>query len=178
MSKEMKDPLEEFIQQNRAGFDDKEPSKQVWQNIERAMGFAKPNLWNSVALWRAAAVVFMVLSGFLLIPKFSEDRTRTAEVAMKDFKDVEAFYVSQISEKVGMIDEFQKSEGLNGYTQDFQRLEAMYLVLKDEMKSDPSRKVQDAMVLNLLVRIDLLNQQLYKLEKQRPRADKATDDSV
>jgi hypothetical protein len=161
----MKDPLEEFIHQNRAGFDDKEPSKKVWHNIRKAMGFEERNLWNSVALWRAAAVIFMVLSGYLLIPG-SKTRLQTADAGTNDFKDVEAFYVRQISEKVGMIDEFQKSEGLNGYTQDFQRLEAMYMVLKEEMKSDPnpSRKVQDGMVLNLLVRIVLLNQLLYQLE--------------
>ena len=174
----MKDPLEEFIQQNRADFDDREPSKKVWRNIENAMGFERRSLWNSVAVWRAAAVVFMVLSGYLLIPKGNMDTAQPADVVMNDFKDVEAFYVSQISEKVGMIDEFKKSEGLNGFTQDFQRLEAMYMVLKDEMKSDPSRKVQDAMVLNLLVRIDLLNQQLYKLEKDYPKDKKAKDDSV
>lgn len=174
----MKDQLEDFIQQNRAGFDDKEPSKRVWWKIERAMGFENRSLWNSVSLWRAAAVVFMVISGYLLIPKKNVDRPQSGDAAMHDFKDVEAFYVRQISEKVGMIDEFKKSEGLNGFTQDFQRLEAMYMVLKDQMKSDPSRKVQDAMVLNLLVRIDLLNQQLYRLEKEYPGDSKSTDDSV
>lgn len=173
----MKDPLEEFIHQNRVGFDDKEPSKKVWRSIEKAMGFETYGLWNSVMLWRAAAIVFMALSGYLLIPDIRDSR-QTADASMNDFKDVEEFYVKQISEKVGMIDEFQKSEGLNGFTQDFQRLEAMYMVLKDEMKSDPSKKVQDAMVLNLLVRIDLLNQQLYKLEKEYPENEKAVDDSV
>jgi hypothetical protein len=173
----MKDPLEEFIHQNRAGFDDKEPSKKVWQGIEKTLGFENRSLWNSVMLWRAAAVVFMALSGYLLIPDIRDSR-QAADASMNDFKDVEAFYVKQISEKVGMIDEFQRSEGLNGFTQDFQRLEAMYMVLKDEMKSDPSKKVQEAMVLNLLVRIDLLNQQLYKLEKEYPEDEKAVDDSV
>lgn len=65
-----------------------------------------------------------------------------------------------------MIREFQESEGLNGFTHDFQQLEAMYLVLKEEMKVRPSQKVKDALVLNLLVRIDLLNQQLHRLEER------------
>ena len=91
---------------------------------------------------------------------------------MKEFTDVETFYIQQISEKTELIDEFQRQEGLNGFTRDFQQLEAMYLVLKEEMKSRPSQKVKDALVLNLLVRIDLLNQQLHKLEK-----DYKTDDA-
>jgi hypothetical protein len=42
----------------------------------------------------------------------------------------------------------------------------MYQVLKLEMEKRPSADVKDALVLNLLVRIDLLNQQLNKLDKQ------------
>ena len=53
-----------------------------------------------------------------------------------------------------------------------------HMVLKDEMKSDPSKQVQEAMVLNLLVRIDLLNQQLYKLDKEYSKKEKASEDSV
>ena len=41
----------------------------------------------------------------------------------------------------------------------------MYQVLKEEMKIHPGQKVKDALVLNLLIRIDLLNQQLHKIEK-------------
>jgi hypothetical protein len=33
------------------------------------------------------------------------------------------------------------------------------------MKTHPTQKVKDALVLNLLVRIDLLNQQLHKIEE-------------
>jgi hypothetical protein len=40
----------------------------------------------------------------------------------------------------------------------------MYQVLKEEMKIHPSQKVKDALVLNLLVQIDLLNQELHKIE--------------
>jgi hypothetical protein len=171
-----KDEIEEFIRQNRSAFDDKEPSRKVWTGVERAMMFSSPRpWWNSVALWRAAAIVFMALSAYLLFPK-AQVRQQN-DVALKEFSDVEAFYIQQISEKVELIDGFQKNEGLNGFTHDFQQLEAMYLVLKEEMKNRPSQKVKDALVLNLLVRIDLLNQRLHKLEngeepegKSQPKA--------
>jgi hypothetical protein len=42
----------------------------------------------------------------------------------------------------------------------------MYQVLKTEMRQRPSQDVKDALVLNLLVRIDLLNQQLNKLDRR------------
>ncbi|HEX6891422.1 MAG TPA: hypothetical protein VF141_12020 [Chryseolinea sp.] len=161
----MKDRLEEFIRENRAAFDDKEPSEKVWSNINASLGLRRTGVWNSLVLWRAAAVIFMVLCGYLLIPKNTENPI-AVDSARSEFDDVEAFYIRQISEKVEMIDEFQKSEGLNGFTHDFQQLEAMYMVLKEEIKTSPSQKVKDALVLNLLIRIDLLNQQLHKLEKE------------
>jgi hypothetical protein len=159
----MKDRIEDFIQQNRNAFDDKEPSEKVWTGVERALIFSSSSWWNSVMLWRAAAVIFMVLSLYLLIPK--DGSRKQNELALKEFTDVENFYAEQISEKVELIGSFQRNEGLNGFTHDFQQLEAMYLVLKEEMKTHPTQKVKDALVLNLLVRIDLLNQQLHKLEK-------------
>ena len=161
----MKDRLEEFIRENRAAFDDKEPSDKVWKNINASLRSNRTSVWNSVVLWRAAAIIFMVLCGYLLIPKNAEN-TIAQDNESSEFDDVEAFYIRQISEKIEMIDEFQKSEGLNGFTHDFQQLEAMYMVLKEEIKTSPSQKVKDALVLNLLIRIDLLNQQLHKLEKE------------
>jgi hypothetical protein len=160
----MKDELEDFIGKNRKAFDDQEPSEKVWSIIERSLGFQRhASLWNSVALWRAAAVIFMAVTAFLLLPK---DQSAKQQLALKEFSDVENFYIQQISEKTDMIEEFKRSDGLNGFTNDFRQLEAMYLVLKDEMKNHPSQKVKDALVLNLLVRIDLLNQQIHRLENQ------------
>lgn len=159
----MKDQLDDFVHQNRGAFDDKEPSTRVWKGIAGSLSFNQRSLWNAVTIWRAAAIVFMVLSGYLMIPKESGQATNA--LAMKEFSDVESFYTQQISHKVELIDEFKRNEGLNGFTHDFEQLEAMYHVLKEEMKSRPSSKVKDALVLNLLVRIDLLNQHLQKLEE-------------
>lgn len=157
--------LEDFVKQNRSAFDDKEPSDKIWKNVEASVGVKRGGWWNSLTVWRAAAVVFMVLSLYLFVQRGGAKQQRGSEIALKEFTDVEAFYVEQISEKVEMIDEFQKNDGLNSFTQDFQQLEAMYMVLKEEMHAHPSQKVKDALVLNLLVRIDLLNQQLHTLEK-------------
>ena len=167
----MKDQLDDFIRKNRQEFDDKEPSENVWKRIEGSLTFGSQRGWNAVVWWRAAAIIFMALSLYLLIPK-SGIKTQNAEVATNEFNDVEAFYVQQISEKVELIDGFKKNEGLNGFTQDFKQLEAMYMILKEEMKSSPSQKVKDALVLNLLVRINLLNQQLYKLDQEYDKDEK------
>jgi len=48
--------------------------------------------------------------------------------------------------------------------------------MSEEMKKHPSEKVKEALVLNMLVRIDLLNQQIQKLEdsKKKKQSDAAT----
>lgn len=174
----MKDSLEDFISRNREAFDDKEPPEKVWENIAARSLPRSIGLWNSLLLWRAAAVIFMALSVYLMIPETRDTSKDISASQATEFNDVEAFYFKQISEKVEMIDEFQKSEGLNGFTQDFHQLEAMYMVLKEEMKTSPSDKVKDALVLNLLVRIDLLNQQLHKLENEYKSDKQPEEDSV
>jgi hypothetical protein len=169
----MKDELEDFVRQNRQAFDDKEPAEKVWNNIQSSLPAAKRiSLWNSVTVWRAAAAIFFALSIYLLVPKTVMVRNQGHDQSLNEFNDVEAFYVEQISQKVELIDKFQRNEGLNGFTQDFKQLEAMYSVLKEEMKNHPSQKVKDALVLNLLVRIDLLNQQLHNLEEDAGSKEK------
>lgn len=172
----MKDQLEDFIKDNRPAFDNREPSGRVWNAIEKAI-VPSGSIWNSVTIWRAAAIIFMMLSITLLIPKESNNKlAKTNDQVLTDFKDVESFYVAEISSKVSLIDRFGGNEGLNGFTQNFQQLDAMYMVLKEEMKNRPSAKVKEALVLNLLIQIDLLNKQLDKLDSGKK--EKENDEKI
>lgn len=155
----MKDSLKEFINQHRAEFDDREPSDRVWSKIQNAT--AKKRVLNALSIWRAAAVIFFGLSLYLFTSQ-KQDVSRL----QGEFKDLESFYNTQIAEKVEFIDKFEGYED-DQFTQDVQKLDAMYQVLREEMKSSPSEKVKDALILNMLIRIDLLNQQIKSLEDHR-----------
>jgi|SRR5690606_612545 hypothetical protein len=161
----MKERIEDFIRRNRDAFDDQQPAETIWNGISEKLLSKRPSLWNRLSVWRAAAVLFMGLSLYLAL------RPGTAanadQQAMREFADVEKYYTDQIARTVQLIDSYGTKEGLNGFTQDLYQLEAMYLVLKEEMERNPSAKVRDALVLNLLVRIDLLTQQLQKLDNGR-----------
>jgi hypothetical protein len=176
----MKDELEDFIRKNREAFDDRELPRDAWKAIKGNLAFQRPSLWNSVVIWRAAAILFMVTTGYFLVSSTLTQRSDVAQqkasaVTLNEFRDVEQFYTEQISEKVKLIANFKRADGLNGFTHDFHQLEAMYNVLNEQMKSNPSDKVKDALVLNLLVRIDLLNQQLHKLEREGHTHDDDTE---
>lgn len=163
----MKDSLKDFIHQNRDGFDDKEPREQAWSKIEATLPTGKTiSLWNSVSIWRAAAILFLGLATyFFMTGNQSSMQKREIAKLQSEFSDIEVYYSSEIAEKVAMINHFDESHESDQFTQDFQKLEAMYQVLKEQMKIQPTQKVKEALVLNLLVRIDLLNQLLYKLDQ-------------
>jgi hypothetical protein len=157
------DPLEKFIRSNRDAFDDKEVPADSWDHIGRSLLIKKKvSLWNNVAIWRAAAVLFLAVSVYLTLPLLKTSNEN--QTSIKEFHDVESFYAGEISKKVALIDELSEGDSEDEFTQDFKQLEAMYNVLREELKNHPSKQVKDALVLNLLVRINLLNQQLYKLD--------------
>jgi hypothetical protein len=161
----MENNLNEFIRTHRQEFDDQEPADRVWRNIRKSL-FKKRSLFDNLSFWRAAAIVFMVTTAGLLIQRLGD--TENGQVSLREFQDVEVFYNNQIAAKFELIETSSDADGLlNGFTKDFQHLEAMYQVLKEEMKARPSKRVGDALVLNLLIRIDLLNQQLQKLDAPR-----------
>ncbi len=146
------------------------PSENSWQKIiEQALPAASRQIfWNSITFWRALLqVILFGLSSYLLISKsyYRPNRQEVAEI--QGFNDLETYYSAQINEKMDLVHRYQSATGLteDEITQNLKKLEAMYLVLKDQMKQKPTQDVRDALVLNLLVRIDLINQQLNKLDK-------------
>lgn len=171
----MRDDLENFVNANRDAFDDKEPPAGVWNSILTSLPRQKVSWYDSVVLWRAAAMIFLALSIYLLIPRAAG--LKGGSVAVKEFNDVEAFYTGQISQKVALIEQISGASDGSELTHDFQQLEAMYNVLKEEWKARPSKKVKDALVLNLLVRINLLNQQLHRLEAEESEDEEETKKS-
>src|SRR6185436_12427002 len=157
----MKTKFERFIEHRRSEFDDKTPSERVWHRIAGNLFGTGGTVWNSVVVWRAAAIALLGLSLYLFVAKPAANSEVKPVLSQHEFGDIESFYSAQIIEKAALI----SNEGPfadDSFTQDLQKLEAMYAVMSEEMKKHPSEKVKDALVLNMLVRIDLLNQQIQK----------------
>src|SRR6478609_1142052 len=100
----MSKSLEDFIKKNRDAFDDKEPSERVWNNIESTLEKKQRNVWDSVMLWRAAAILFMGLSVYFFITRTSGETKQSASsiTLQKDFTNLESFYSAEIASKVAM----------------------------------------------------------------------------
>lgn len=169
----MKDSLKNFVNQHREEFDDKQPAEKVWSNIEGQLPGKGKTLWSNIVVWRAAAILFLTLSVYLLLsknyaPQMGADRAKL----QVEFSDLENFYNGQIADKIELISNIQEFNDEDSFTQDLEKLDAMYQVLREQMKAHPSEKIKDALILNMLVRIDLLNQQIKNLED----ADKKSGD--
>jgi len=181
MTPEDKDHLKEFIKSNRAAFDTEVPSNKVWNGIAKNLELTNTSSayqW----MWKVAAVVFFCTTGYLLLDKTNnaaqEKTIAQKEVAStEEFEATEAYYVSLISEKREQIfDHTNFSEAMEGmYEVDIEQLDAMYQVLKLQYASSPSNELQEAMTLNLLVRIDILNQQLSEVDGFNKKEDKVVE---
>ncbi|HNR73812.1 MAG: hypothetical protein UZ12_BCD005002695 [Bacteroidetes bacterium OLB12] len=173
----MKDSLKDFIDNNRQAFDNRVPSEKVWKGIESNL--PQTTWWHNIAVWRAAAIILFCVSGFLLFTNkpAGQDKRQTAQL-QGEFRNLEKFYSDQIAEKVEWISDTRDTFADDQFAQDFEKLDAMYQVLLEQMKTNPTEQVKDALVLNMLVRIDLLNQQIQKLEESKRAARAGKDTAI
>ncbi len=171
----MSDNLERFIRENKAAFDDKQPSDRAWRKIDSAL---TPTRKSFGWVWKAAAILFFLTSLGLYFEdnlKPSQNLQAQKEKIAGDFSDVESYYFQIIAEKRDLIYKYDTLENpieVN-FEQDLQKLDAMYQVLKEELKVNPSKKVVDALILNMLVRIDVLNAKIEELENTAEQSEEA-----
>ncbi len=161
----MKDKIEKFIIENWQEFNSDRPGKDVWKNIESSLGWQE-KVGMSI-LWKVAAVFFFALSSILLIERQGSSDFPEQIAIDEDFKVVEQFYISQINEMKDEIDILLTLDidVDNNFKEDLGKLDAMYLVLKDNLLQNSTRGVIDALVLNLIMKIDLLNEKLLEIDE-------------
>ncbi|MEQ8241778.1 hypothetical protein [Fulvivirga sp.] len=162
----MGDNFDKHIRSNKSAFDDKEPSGKVWNKIDSELSSGGRNFnW----IWKVAATLFFCSTVYLFFQKAESKDELIAKKGQisEDFVDIESYYFQIISDKRDLIYDFDTQETPIevDFEQDLQKLDAMYQVLKEELKTNPSKKVVDALILNMLVRIDVLNGKIDELEK-------------
>ena len=166
----MKDSLKEFINKHRADFDHHYPSARVWRSINASLRLGSSRrAWNSLSAWRAAAILFFGISAYLLVFGSGSPGKKEMANGHGEFYDVESFYEGQIAEKVAFLEDFDNAYEGDRFTQDQQKLDAMCQILREELKAKPSEKVKDAIILNMLIRVDLLNQQIKQMEDSKKK---------
>jgi hypothetical protein len=167
------DKLEKYIRKNRGAFDDKIPHSDVWHKInDKLDDRVTSQVPISTYLWRAAAVILFVAVVWLLVDKNNREGQMAQITQIQDaqqiaFEDVEAFYMREIEQKQKLIIQFVSNnpDVDKDLIREIDHLDSTYQVLKLKAEKGYSEKILDAMVINLQMRIDILNQQLNVLEK-------------
>ena len=160
----MDDRLEKFLKTHREDLDDKIPRNDLWEGIARELPNAKQRrISKPVIFWRAAAVILLLFSSWLVFDKLTQGTQEGTIVADLNPQLIEAedYYISLIDQKreeILMISE--KYEFGSDFLYEIDQLDSMYVVLKQDMANGNEENLVDAMILNLQLRIEILNQQL------------------
>lgn len=158
------DELEKIIISNRQNFDLAKPNRNLWDRIKTGLPGQNRYLW----IWKVATAVLLLTTSFLLYQNYGQEKVERDQLA-----ELEKFYFSQIDYKKTLISESSRDySGLTEISQDLRNLDAMYMVLKEEWEKKPSKEVLEALSLNLLVRLNLLNRYLEDLQPQEQQERK------
>ncbi len=167
------DRLEEFIKENRAELDTKEPSHSVWERIDISLSDGKvktlqPSMW----IWKAAVVVLLAAVTFLMVDRYTFKTGEVAEITtLEEFQELETFYASLISEKKLKIDDqISTDEFFTFLKADIEEIDAIYAELKrtfDEEQETPV--VLNALVHLLRQKLHLVNSQLDVIHETKAR---------
>ncbi len=159
--------LEKYIRENKEQFDDQSPRPNLWHTIEAQLfgkGRQGGGIWHSLGFWRAAAAVLLLVSIGFTYHTFKVPAQKELSALEKEFAEIEVYYFGQLAEKASLINTAQSAWADDPYSQDLLKLEAMYMVLKEEMRKEPSQELKDALVLNLIIRLDIMNKTLEEAE--------------
>jgi hypothetical protein len=161
----MGDQLEKFMLAHRDAFEvDAEVDADTrWQKIESRIYTGRSKDFS--LYWKMAAVLFLLSTAFLLVDRFQTEQKLPISSRHEEFVRAEAFYTQLIEEKRVEIASF-KTETLSGeFVQEIEQLDHLYTDLKETFNSNVNDdKIIDAMINNLQLRIEILNQQLNILK--------------
>lgn len=188
----MQDQLERYILSQKDQLDVFEPDDRLWERIDRELHEETPvrklNFWSQS--WKAAAAIAMlVTAGALLwwvsLQSPSQEITNgksspaiqtnpqafyTAELA-----EVETYYSEQISAQKARIESF-KTQGIvldEALYEQMDMLNENYVELQTELSfAEDQDLIVNAMIQNLMIQMQILNQQLMILEEIKTKQAK------
>ena len=178
-----RDKFKNFIQENKEDFDMLEPKESTWTGIDEELAEKKRG-FNSTTFLRIAASIFLILGAAWMglqinnsinspvatveveTPEKADILTELAFTGLSDeLEEVERYYVSEVSFKESQLSEYTVDKEL---FEEIELLKEEFEELKVEMgqSADPM-KVVEAMINNYQLRLEILQEILDQIEKDR-----------
>lgn len=169
------DQLEKFVLDNRDEFDDLEPGKDLFKELDTPKKkIIHLDSWKMISRVAAALVIFSL--GFALNEYLSKDKVSgvatEAEILMENdsmrmaFEEMQFYYTSQINAVKNEIILLSNSDAGISQELDFQMEEfnAIFEELKNDLKDQANdEEVLEAMILNYRVKLRLLEDMKVQL---------------
>jgi hypothetical protein len=169
--------LEDFIHDNRDGFDELEPRAALWDNIESRLTFVEETPKKREAktfslgfVLRVAAMIIMVMGiGFVFYLKTGKTTGGVNLVAINpEYAKQQVHYASLVKARRTELHLIAKSDPqlYKEFSGEIAKMDSTYKRLNTELKTSPNQeRVLRAMIRNLQVQSEVLNQQLQAIEQ-------------
>ncbi|MCS6795910.1 MAG: hypothetical protein NZ516_08100 [Raineya sp.] len=174
------DKAKKFLQQHQQELENFfawENEERIWKNIEahleNKVAQQTPQIGHKLGfrkVYQIAAVVILLLAvvcvaWFLILPTQPNAEEANSFAENPQLNQIEMYYTSLIEAKK---EELQKlnPELLKKLEADFVKLDSAYQALKQDLSVIPnSERITQAMIYNLKLRVEILEQQIEILEK-------------
>ena len=165
--------LDTFIENNRNEMDGDDPSTKVWESVEAALNKKSVRKFGLAPMLKwsvAAAVLVMVAFGGYFIAENNDTNGKVPVLANDSLNNsyapeppeigLTAILVAQRQEELKSIAK-EQPELYQKFTTDITQLDSSYKSLKNRLNTSPNRELLiEAMVQNLQLQLNVLNQQL------------------
>lgn len=167
--------LEDFIKNNREEFDDLEPSADLWSKIEMhlpaegtSMQKREARMFSLSFVLKVAASVIVVM-GVCFALYIHNERKQGVDYASINpvYAKQQVQYASMVESKLTELRVLTKNdpEMYQEFSSEIAKMDSTYKKLNRDLKTTPNQEaVLRAMIRNLQVQIEVLNQQLNIIE--------------
>lgn len=184
------DKLEKYVLDQRERFDDLEPDPGIWDRIETR----KPKViridWKGIS-WKAAAVAAIFIASYFFHDYMAsrkegmqgfmaENSGEAGSPILQELIEAEAYYTSMINLKKEEV--FR----LTSNSPDIQKeidtemveLDKVFEELKDDLKDNAdNEEVIEAMIQNYRIKLDILEEMLYRLKQSHESQNTGKDEN-
>ena len=155
------DKIESYIRDNRQEIDKLDPPESLWPRIEERLTPLRSK--SRMFYWQVAAVIFFALSIGLLVKNYQTSNELSYYVLNDaEFTKTEQYYNKVIQDKESLLTSSleQHPDLAADFKNDLDELSKNYHNLKADFENNRSEEVLNALIKNLQLQQQLLNNQL------------------
>lgn len=167
----MKDRLEDFVVQNRAEFDVREPDPSLWLKINPQNSVIKRTsrlTWLRYAA--AVAVIFVSFSAGIYFLSGTHERPEELYGELyREILETEAYYTSMVNQKYNELQPYVSSNPQlkKDLDYDLNELDRIYLELKEDLSDNVGNtEVVEAMIQQYRMKVEILEDLLNQIKEK------------